>query len=559
MRIRVIHLAIALLFLPLPSRANYLGDIRIDRGNQAWLGHNDRITVSFSYKVDDPAGGRIMVLPYTNGQASPNLVWSGSQPVPQGEGSGDRWCSVTSGDCHVDQIFISLFNLDWSEMLLELYLPVNYQFGAKGPTDLSYSHRSPSWIQYGNYLLIDHHFTTDVPGYVFARPFFNGTLVPGYGASGGHHVTPPGGAVDHSFRFSSGPKEVNQVRIYMYNEGMTEVLWECFVPVDYHWDAHGLSNFTLDPESPQWMSYDERVTGSFDYTTSDAGGVRVFCLGARDGAVYWPSMYSSGSTLLPHPSGSGDRWFRYAGDVDINQACFMMTNSDQSQTYLTVFIPLQMTYRAHSVNRVTLSPGAPAILDFEERVDCDFHYHTTGANAVRVWPHPYAQGSEIDHSYGGSPLYSAPDGWGSNYFEYDGPEDALVDQVQFRMRDSTNEEILVEAYVPAMHFYGHRAVAAGPAEEAPATTVRFAAYPNPFNPKTTLNFKLGKAGQVRLGVFDIQGRVVTMLRDDQLIAGPHAVDWNGTNAKGERVSSGVYIAKLVGEGFEHSRKLILMR
>ncbi len=560
MRRCVVALAAFLVLMPGIAGANYLGDVQTDRGVQAWLAHDNRVNVSFSYKVDDPAGARIMVLPYSNGSPSPSYAWQGSPLYPQGDGWGTSWCRITSGDRLVDQIQITLWTEDWSELLLELFLPVEYHYSAKGVTDLWYSHSTPSWIQYDERLDITHHFTTDEPGYIYARPYYDGELVSGYGASGSPLILPPGDFVDHYFYFGSGPKDVNQIRYYQYNEELTEIIWECFMPVEYHWEAHGLSNFVFNFESKEWLSYDEHLTVNFNYSTSDPNGVRVWALGAEDGAIDWPGMYYQGSVLLPWPGGFGERFFGYNQDQETNQVGFLMSNDDQSETYLQVFIPFDATFRAHSINHVSYQPGAPAILDFEEQIDCGFHYYTTGANSLRIWPHPFAQGNSIPHWYSGSPLYSPVEDWGTSYFGYDGPDDVLIDQVQFRMRDDTNEEILVEAFAPALHFYGHSAVATAIPEENPvAATELFASYPNPFNPKTTLNFNLAQTGQVQLGVFDVQGRHIKVLLDERKAAGPHAIEWDGTNAKGERMASGVYLAKFVSEDLEMTHKMILMK
>ncbi len=74
---------------------------------------------------------------------------------------------------------------------------------------------------------------------------------------------------------------------------------------------------------------------------------------------------------------------------------------------------------------------------------------------------------------------------------------------------------------------------------APAATVSLNAAPNPFNPETTLSFRLAVAGPVRLEVFDLAGRRVASLIDGDLAAGPHSVPWQPRN-----LGSGIYLARL---------------
>ena len=86
------------------------------------------------------------------------------------------------------------------------------------------------------------------------------------------------------------------------------------------------------------------------------------------------------------------------------------------------------------------------------------------------------------------------------------------------------------------------------------------AYPNPFNPSTTIRFSLPKSSKVRLEIYDIRGRLVNSLIDSEhLNAGTFESQWNGRNNRGESVSSGVYIARLTTGDFIQSIKLNLMK
>lgn len=64
------------------------------------------------------------------------------------------------------------------------------------------------------------------------------------------------------------------------------------------------------------------------------------------------------------------------------------------------------------------------------------------------------------------------------------------------------------------------------------------AYPNPFNPSTTIRLALAQGGRVRLQIYDVLGREVETLLDKELSKGIHEVAWNAAG-----LSSGVYVAK----------------
>ena len=71
-------------------------------------------------------------------------------------------------------------------------------------------------------------------------------------------------------------------------------------------------------------------------------------------------------------------------------------------------------------------------------------------------------------------------------------------------------------------------------DSTPSRTVLLPAYPNPFNPETTLAFDLAQPGPARLEVFDLAGRRVRRLCDEPLGAGAHQRRWAGRDEAGRR-------------------------
>jgi hypothetical protein len=83
--------------------------------------------------------------------------------------------------------------------------------------------------------------------------------------------------------------------------------------------------------------------------------------------------------------------------------------------------------------------------------------------------------------------------------------------------------------------------------------------PNPFNPSTTIRFAVPANGNVRLTVFDVNGRIVRTLVDGNATAGNHEVVWDGLDMSGRSVASGVYIYRLTGANNEITRRMTLVR
>lgn len=83
--------------------------------------------------------------------------------------------------------------------------------------------------------------------------------------------------------------------------------------------------------------------------------------------------------------------------------------------------------------------------------------------------------------------------------------------------------------------------------------------PNPFNPQTQIRFSLGEPGSVELVIYDLRGQKVRTLVDGEMPAGPHAVDWAGTDQQGRGVSSGLYLLRMKAGGLQLTQKLQLLR
>lgn len=94
---------------------------------------------------------------------------------------------------------------------------------------------------------------------------------------------------------------------------------------------------------------------------------------------------------------------------------------------------------------------------------------------------------------------------------------------------------------------------------APASTVLTGAFPNPFNPQTEISFALDHPQRVRLAIYALTGRLVATLADAQLPAGNHKRTWNGLDAQGREVASGVYLVRLVTDKVIQSAKVMLVR
>ena len=84
-------------------------------------------------------------------------------------------------------------------------------------------------------------------------------------------------------------------------------------------------------------------------------------------------------------------------------------------------------------------------------------------------------------------------------------------------------------------------------------------YPNPFNSSTTIRYRIEEPGRVRLEVFDIQGQKVKTLANGDVGPGVYQVEWDGTDASGKPVATGVYLARLQKDTALLVHKMLLLK
>ena len=84
-------------------------------------------------------------------------------------------------------------------------------------------------------------------------------------------------------------------------------------------------------------------------------------------------------------------------------------------------------------------------------------------------------------------------------------------------------------------------------------------FPNPFNPVTTLRYDLPEDALVNITIYDMVGRVVKTLMNDQQTAGYKSIQWNATNDAGSPVSAGIYLYMIQAGEFRQTRMMVLLK
>ena len=110
-----------------------------------------------------------------------------------------------------------------------------------------------------------------------------------------------------------------------------------------------------------------------------------------------------------------------------------------------------------------------------------------------------------------------------------------------------------------VHAGGATAVAALEGIGAPAQYAVHEAYPNPFNPTTHVRYDLAQPEAVRFEVRNAIGGLVSVLVDERQVAGRYLATWDGADADGQAVASGVYFGYLQAGEFTRTVRMTLLR
>lgn len=117
---------------------------------------------------------------------------------------------------------------------------------------------------------------------------------------------------------------------------------------------------------------------------------------------------------------------------------------------------------------------------------------------------------------------------------------------------------LIPSIIPAEDWMVEKA--STESDETPVThTAMLLPAPNPFNPKTELNFQLKEDSDVVLSIYNVRGERVIKLVDSMYSKGRHSVWWDGADGTGRRIASGAYLARFAADGVVQTHRLLLVK
>ncbi len=375
----------------------------------------------------------------------------------------------------------------------------------------------------------------------------NGFMVDGWFRHFGANCnrTPAVGDIDGNNDLEVVVSDTQTHKLFAYNLGTV------LADASYGWrmyahDWNRTARYGFEPEAPAPIIFFDGVADLGRWETLMGGGANV-----SPGTLFHspptsmqvngssaPGAYASAYSEYVDTDFSRPYkfkfWFRYTDFFTANWIVFGHARLRIVSPMDPVFVDLAGNWSVLAPMAVPFEDMCPAgtFVEFEVRVDPEYRLVQLYANGVFVDMHEYFEtvvpSNRIwleDREYPGEFLYANYDD-----FEVHGYPPVL----------STNEK---------------------PSTPAPLVNVLYQSYPNPMNPLATINYSVKETGRVTLRIYDVVGRVVRELVNEEKLASPtpYSVFWDGKNDQGARVASGVYFCTMEAKKFSSAKKIVVLR
>ncbi|MDD2332106.1 MAG: FlgD immunoglobulin-like domain containing protein, partial [Candidatus Cloacimonetes bacterium] len=95
--------------------------------------------------------------------------------------------------------------------------------------------------------------------------------------------------------------------------------------------------------------------------------------------------------------------------------------------------------------------------------------------------------------------------------------------------------------------------------QLPMVTELLNAFPNPFNPQTTIRYSIREAGEVKIAIYNLKGQMIRSFTNNHSQAGYFNVIWDGYDSHGNAVGSGMYLYRMSSSNYSATRKMLLSK
>ncbi len=527
-------------------------DISVGPDNKAAsFANGEQVTVTMGYSTDEAGGVRIYARPYTNGNLTPGY---GANPsgLYTGSGTATGWFTIISGTAIVDEISIEVFAADNVTLLRRFWIPVRFQFGNFGVNSFTYSSEPQlSSFLLGEQFTTNFQYNVSYPGGVriFLRPFTNGALTPGYGASGSGIYTGAGNA-SSNFSINSGKNvHVDAIRVKIVSADQSVDIAEFFLPVNLYFSTVKINNIVAQVGNFPYNNDNREM--NFSYSTTESGGVRIFPRPWTNGALT-PSYAASGSPVYMGSGNASSTFTITTSNQRVDHVRFNVVNADQSETLLEFWSPVEYTFGNFLVEDIQLCPASPVRLENGAHVNINYFIYNDEGQDTRIFVRPMTNGSLTPgYAASGSPIYPAGNAAANDFFTINSG-DVVVDQLRFLVTNADQSTTLAEYFIPVHYVFGNPTVPVSTPEQV---VEQMSVFPNPASGLAQVSIALNESGVARLYLTDLSGRVVADLGERSLLAQTPEI----FNIEGGLLGAGTYFVVAEGAHFRQTQQLILMR
>jgi hypothetical protein len=148
-----------------------------------------------------------------------------------------------------------------------------------------------------------------------------------------------------------------------------------------------------------------------------------------------------------------------------------------------------------------------------------------------------------------------------NWHDWDGTGEGVTDGPRGAAWDADGDLYLADFYSNGVFLYtmDYSSVSDDPKSVVPSGYVLNQNYPNPFNPNTKIEFTIPASEHVSVNIYNLEGRLVKTLIDQEMRSGQHVVRWDGNNQIGTKVATGMYIYQLKTKSMVLHRRMTFVK
>ena len=254
-----------------------------------------------------------------------------------------------------------------------------------------------------------------------------------------------------------------------------------------------------------------------------------------EGVGTWPAIWMLGQNISEPGAywqtlGYGTTSWPHCGEIDI------MEHWGANQNYVQSALHTPSSYGA------TINHGGQYIAD----ATTQFNVYTLEWTSEQMI---FSVNGYVHYTYN-------PDIQNSETWPFDSPQYLLMNiAIETSISSSFTETKMELDYVRVYE----ASILSSQAETVPNDFNVIQNNPNPFNPVTTLRYKLPRESFVNITIYNMLGNLVNNLVSQKQIAGYKSVQWNATNDRNESVSAGLYLYTIQAGEFRQTKKMVLIK